>query len=96
MLNWIVNKPANSVKKLKIPSIFNIELPFLLKALLINITDTRVPNVNPDDSKNFKNVIKNVFLNVFLVLNNFPKKMLLAKKIDIDTIDPNKNPVKYV
>jgi hypothetical protein len=68
----------------------------LLKALLIKIVDIKVPTNKQDVNKNFINEMMNVFLNVFFVLNNFPKKALVEKKINIDTIEPNKKPVKYV
>ncbi len=96
MLTWNVNKPANTVKKLKIPSMFKDESLPLLKALLIKIVDIKVPTNKQDVNKNFINEMMNVFLNVFFVLNNFPKKALVEKKINIDTIEPNKKPVKYV
>jgi hypothetical protein len=63
---------------------------------LIKITDINVPTNKQDVNKNFINEMMNVFLNVCLVLNNFPRKAFVAKKIDIDTIEPSKKPVKYV
>ncbi|MGL4252064.1 MAG: hypothetical protein ACRCRQ_00725 [Metamycoplasmataceae bacterium] len=84
------------MKKLKIPSILVNELSLLLNSLLITRIKISVPINKQDVRRKLINASKKPILNVLLLLRSFPKKKFVAKKIDIETADPIKKPVKYV